>query len=210
MQGGTKQIPIDTDANFTLNSDQLVPSQKSVKTAFAAWVIDLASRVSGILPVANGGTGTTTAKTQVKSSYTAVSTMATGTTTIPLDNTSPQSTEGDQYMSVSYTPLNSANILKITVNAQLSNSAINFMIAALFKDSDASALKTAVNTVAGAGYLLPAPIYHEMTAGTTSAITFKVRAGAAAAGTTTFNGVSGAAELNGTLSSYILIEEYTP
>jgi hypothetical protein len=59
MQGSTKGVAIDTDANFTLNSDQLVPSQKAVKTAFTAWIIDLASRVTGILPVANGGTGVT-------------------------------------------------------------------------------------------------------------------------------------------------------
>ncbi len=32
-QGTTKGVPIDTDATLANNSDQLVPSQKAVKTA---------------------------------------------------------------------------------------------------------------------------------------------------------------------------------
>ena len=45
-----------------------------------------------------------------------------------------------------------------------------------------------------------------MTAGTTSATTFKVRAGGTA-GTFTFNGVNGAGILNNTLASSIPITE---
>ena len=56
-QGTTKGVPIDTDSTFTANSDLVVPSQKAVKSAFSAWVANLVSNVTGILPIANGGTG---------------------------------------------------------------------------------------------------------------------------------------------------------
>ena len=48
-----------------------------------------------------------------------------------------------------------------------------------------------------------------MTAGTTSATTFRVRAGLNSAGTTTFNGASSARYYGGTLASSITIKEYT-
>jgi hypothetical protein len=46
-----------------------------------------------------------------------------------------------------------------------------------------------------------------MTSGTTSATTFRVRAGASSAGTTTFNGSGGARFLGGVYASSIVIQE---
>jgi hypothetical protein len=46
-----------------------------------------------------------------------------------------------------------------------------------------------------------------MTSGTTSATTFKVRAGANAAGTTTFNGTAGARLFGGVMASSMVIRE---
>ena len=46
-----------------------------------------------------------------------------------------------------------------------------------------------------------------MTAGTTSAITFKIRFGASASGTTTLNGSSGARLMGGVLATGMTIQE---
>lgn len=50
---------------------------------------------------------------------------------------------------------------------------------------------------------------HIMTAGTTSATTFKVRCGGNAAGTTTFNGQATARKYGGVMASSIQITEWT-
>jgi hypothetical protein len=209
-QGSTKGVPIDTDSTFAANSDQLVPSQKAVKSAFAAWFIDLTSRVTGVLPKANGGTNSATSKTLIASSYTSDGAANSGTGTIPLDNTTPQNTEGFQVLSLSHTPAKTTNTLKITANAVVANS-VNAtpVIIGLFQDSTANALKSNLLVPPFAQYIVGSlPIYHEMTAGTTSATTFKVRIGGSAASTTYFNSNSAGALFNGTMSSFILIEEY--
>ena len=134
-------------------------------------------------------------------------TMATGTTIIPFDNTIPQNTEGDQYMSVSITPTSATNILVINVIACVSNTVANTMAMALFQDSTANALAT-VNMYQGTGTGgLTIPLNHRMTAGTTSATTFKIRIGALGASTTSFNGNSGASYYGGTFASSIIITE---
>jgi hypothetical protein len=50
----------------------------------------------------------------------------------------------------------------------------------------------------------------QIVAGGTSAITFRVRAGASACGTTTFNGIGGSRIFGGVMASNIYIEEVTP
>lgn len=143
--------------------------------------------------------------------YTQTGAVATGTTTIPDDDTIPQNTEGDQYMSLSITPKNANNILEIKVTGFWHNSSGNafYLIAALFQD-------TTVNALAAAGYILNSPnannqvtFTHTMTAGTTSATTFKLRAGGTQPGTTTLNGIGGARRFGGTMASSMVITEYS-
>lgn len=134
--------------------------------------------------------------------------VATGTTTIPLDDTIPQQTEGDQYLSVSITPTSAANILEIEVQMYLANSAAGFyMIAALFQDATANALAATAEYTNAANVPIIITLKYRMTAGTTSATTFKVRAGTSAAGTTTLNGASGARLFGGVANSGIVVRE---
>lgn len=138
-----------------------------------------------------------------------VSAVATGTTTMPFDDTIPQSNEGDQYMSVTITPKSATNQLVILVNCGIvSHSASGvFYSGALFQDATANAL--AANGTFGsiANALVPLNVNHEMVAGTTAATTFKVRVGGNAAGTTTFNGTGAARRYGGiTISSIIVLE----
>ena len=133
--------------------------------------------------------------------------VATGSTIIPQDDTIPQNTEGDQYMTCTITPTSASNTLRIDVVAYLVHSVSGFETAALFQDNIVSAL--AVGTVANYYTAIPTPIKftHFMTAGGTSATTFKVRGGAPVAGTTTFNGASGARLFGGVMASSIAITE---
>jgi len=135
--------------------------------------------------------------------------VATGTTQIPTDDTIPQNNEGDQYLSLSITPKSSTSRLIIDSIAHLSSSASGgTFTAALFQDSGANALAAASNVIAVAGSLIPVIVQHEMTSGTTSATTFKIRAGFNIASTTTFNGVASTRRYGGVCASSIVIREY--
>lgn len=133
--------------------------------------------------------------------------VATGTTTIPFDDTIPQNTEGDQYMSQAITPNSATNKLKITVVMNWAANAGTRGTMALFQDSTAGALASVTNVNASAGFPMQFVLVHYMTAGTTSATTFKVRAGVDGGATFTFNGVGGGRIGGGVLSSSITIEE---
>lgn len=134
--------------------------------------------------------------------------VATAGTIIPADNTIPQNTEGDQYMSVTITPMSALNLLKISSVSSAANNAAgnNGMTAALFQDAVANALK-AIAPIVSQNFITVMTIVHIMLAATVSATTFKLRAGGSAAGTTTFNGSAGAQVMGGVMASYLLVEE---
>ena len=162
------------------------------------------------MSVVINGTGTITgvpgAVLQMVNSSTGA--VATGTTLIPSDDTIPQNTEGNEYMTLAVTPRGATNNLRIDVVVQVSSSAGGGrMVAALFQDSTANALAVSTQGFIDANKPMMLSFTHYMTAGTTSATTFKVRVGAAQAGTTTFNGVSGGRLYGGVSSSSITITE---
>lgn len=163
-----------------------------------------------IIPLANGGSGLAVTDPVVQRVSTLVSTAATGSTVIPTDDTIPQNTEGDQYMSLSITPKNIANILVIDVCAPIANSSASSkaMIISLFQDSTAGALSATQENNASAGFVHNLRLRYIMAAGTTSATTFKVRAGSNVAGTTTFCGTAGGRLFGGVMNAYITITEY--
>lgn len=138
--------------------------------------------------------------------------VATGTTTIPFDDTIPQNTEGNQYLSVAITPRNASSKLEIEVTAMLSSdiAGVFNMIGALFVDSTADALKAKVVTGGGQNHVVELKLSTTITAGSTSARTYKFRAGASAAGTTTFNGQSGGRLFGTAVKSEIKVTEHLP
>lgn len=114
-------------------------------------------------------------------------------------------------MSLAITPLSATSKLIIQVVLNASYSAQTEFTVALFQDTTASALAAVSQQVSlynGAVDPNNMKINHYMTSGTTSATTFKVRAGGSAAGTVTFNGQSAARKLGGVMSSSITITEY--
>jgi len=132
--------------------------------------------------------------------------VATGTTTIPRDDTIPQNTEGTEFMTLAITPTNTSNKLQIDVIGTFSNSASLDLIGALFQDSTANALAACMSEVLTTQTQILS-FTHRMTADTTSETTFKLRVGGNAAGTTTFNGFSSGRSFGGVMASSITIKE---
>jgi len=141
---------------------------------------------------------------------TQIGTAATGTTTIPFDNTIPQITEGTQFLTLDITPSSATNILIVSVVLNFSYSIINTVSFALFQDSTASALAASAEFGSTATGMINSSLVHKMTAGTTSATTFTVRMGGETAGTVTLNGFSGGQIFGGVMTSSMTITEYTP
>ena len=142
---------------------------------------------------------------------TLVEAAATGTTSIPYDDTIPQNNEGNEYMTLAITPTNSSSVLRIDVKITSSNSTAGQNTGvALFQDSTAGALASALQLTMGDTELQEHSINHTMTAGTTSETTFKVRAGRHSAGTFYFNSKGGTSYHGGVLFSSIIITEYLP
>jgi hypothetical protein len=135
--------------------------------------------------------------------------VATGTTQVPLDDTIPQITEGDQYLSLAITPRSELNLLDVRTVAFFSMSAAESFISALFRDggADALAAMTSRSQAATSSVFAPANIAHVVAAGSVSATTFKLRAGPIPAATLTFNGYGGARKLGGVYNSYMQISE---
>jgi len=96
-----------------------------------------------------------------------------GSGTIPVDDTIPQKTEGDQILTVSITPKLATNKLRIDVSVQF-QSASNTNSIALFQDSTSNALdaRTTISYVPS-----EMTMTYYMAAGTTSSTTFNVRFG---------------------------------
>lgn len=135
--------------------------------------------------------------------------VATGTTVLPVDDTIPQQgTDGDEYLTVAITPKSTSNVLEINFSAMgalsISTSAIAI---ALFQDSTADALHAVTYNYPTASNIIALRLTHRMTAGTTSATTFKIRIGPAGAATFTLNGASGARIFGGVAIATLTVKE---
>lgn len=137
------------------------------------------------------------------------SALQTGTTTLVADDTIPQNTEGNEFMTLAITPKSATNKLKITVNAftGMSTGIGTVTTMALFQDSTADAIAATVTSAPQAHAPISSTLVHYMTAGTTSATTFKVRMGLNGVGTITFNGANSGRLYGGVAASSITIEE---
>ena len=132
--------------------------------------------------------------------------VATGTTLMINDDTIPQITEGDQYMTLAITPNNSSNKLKIDVVVNYEDSDGGFCVTGLFQDATANALASVMDNRV-VGYCQPTAFTHYMAAGTTSSTTFRVRIGPVTGGTITFNGIGAGRKMGGIMASSITITE---
>lgn len=192
-----------TTRTFTFpDSNQIIVGTSAIQT-FLGKTMSGASNTITNLPNSSLPTGTIIQVVNTQSGA-----VATGTTTIPGDDTIPQITEGDEYLTVAITPVSSSNKLEVTVVALLTNSfASGTQVMALFQDSTANALAATGTHIDTGGRLRILTIVYEMTAGIASSTTFRMRSGGASAGTTTFNGTGGSRLFGGVASSSITVKE---
>lgn len=133
--------------------------------------------------------------------------VATGTTVIPSDNTIPQISEGDQYMTITISATSGANIGVLECHINLSSSAAGTLTSALFTNSSTDALAVTANISESAGRMFQQTIRFARILGRLTPIILTVRSGNSAAGTTTFNGVAGGQLYGGRYSSYVQLIE---
>jgi hypothetical protein len=162
-------------------------------------------------PVASSGGGGGSGGKVAQVVYTQTGAEAHGSTLIPADDTIPQSTEGDQYFSLAITPTNASSILRIEcVGVWGSGLSSAVLTVALFQDAGAGAIAIAADLIGNSGASQPIVLRHHMTAGTTSATTFTIRAGVNA-GSVILNGVAGPTRrFGGVSASSLEITEILP
>lgn len=192
---GTGVITLDPNASETIDGSTTL--SMSPGESFAVWCDGANFYTIG------RGVGTV-----VQAVNTETGAVATGSTSIPSDDTIPQNTEGDQYLSQAITPTSASNKLLVEALLTLSTASAGYAIAALFQDLTANALAAATSQTTTANGLVQVFLRHEMTSGTVSSTTFKIRAGCSAGGTVTLNGVSAARKLGGVLLSWIRVTEF--
>ena len=134
--------------------------------------------------------------------------VATGTTIFPEDDSIPQNTEGDEYMTLSITPKSATSVINIEAHVFYSNTNSTRAGLGLFKDSDADALAFTSNFIDDLTSMSNMQVFYSETSGNTTARTYKVRCGnIQTAGTFTFNGQGGNRKFGGTVLSTIRILE---
>lgn len=138
-------------------------------------------------------------------------TVLANSTTIPYDDTIPQSSEGSQYLSVTITPKSTTSKLIISAEFNCTISDVSqFAVVALFQDADANALKAVGSGFVASGgnvSMETVSIFHEMVSATTAATTFKLRAGTGGGAQLTMNGAGGSRQFGGACISRLDVME---
>lgn len=144
----------------------------------------------------------------VKVTQSTVTAVSTGTGTMP-SGSAPTSTDGNQILSISPPACTStSNLYYITFTVNLSTTASSgtYLACTLFRNSTNFGTWATTNATNTRIYQITGNLPFTCNS---AANTFTVRCGGDGAGTTTFNGVSGAA-IFGSLTSAITMMEYKP
>lgn len=219
---GIRRILIfDGILTFTHNSSSMIlPTGANITTAAGDtcvvvsegsgnWRCTSYQRKDGTSLVAfTPSTSNALSKSVVQVVNTHTGSVATGTTTLPWDDSVPAITEGDEYMTLAITPSNSSNLLNIEVIWNGASSGDDQLSVALFQDATSAGLAAVSLRTGDVAGQFPIPINYWMTAGTTSSTTFRVRAGTHGSTTVTFNGSAGGRKFAGVCASSITITEY--
>lgn len=134
----------------------------------------------------------------------------TANTNIPLDDTIPQQTEGDEVFTATITPTSADSSLLITVQLSMSTGVIaNFVTSALFQDAGANAIRATGSVISAASTMASHVIQHLIAPiGSTTPTTFKVRIGGSSGVCHVNADTSGFRVYGGVSSSNITIIEF--
>ena len=146
----------------------------------------------------------------VKYAKTASTSQPSTTSIIPLDATIPQISEGTELITITYTPTSASSDLEIEFTAWTSVNSITGITFSLFVDSTANALSATTVTPPAANYTLPVVLRFNLSAGSTSARTYRIRYGPAVAATAYVNRRQAEASYGGVSQSLLTVKELTP
>jgi len=143
-----------------------------------------------------------------------VTTTSTANTTLgtilPYDDTIPQNTEGDQVFSQSFTPVNASSTIYIDVFLNVGGPSAGAMSCALFVDSTANAIAAASVVMPNSTSMMPLTLRYSVSAGSTTARTYALRAGNSSATDGFLNGHASSRIFGGVAVSSMTITEVLP
>ena len=134
--------------------------------------------------------------------------FASGTTVTPMDDTIPQITEGDEYMTQAITPTASDSTLHVIVVCDIGLTYNAVIAVHLHRDTTANAVVVQVADLRSAtSGKSTCTIHWQESAASTSSTTFKVRAGTQGGGTLHFNASGAGSDFGGNCGSSMSILE---
>lgn len=135
--------------------------------------------------------------------------VQTGSTTLPDDDTIPQSGEGNLfYTTPNLTPYAAAHVLRVkSILTFATGTSAGTMGMALFQDAGANAIAATRVYESGSNTVMQGSLFFEKVLNATAATSLKIRAGQGGAGTLTLNGSSAARKYGGAMVSGIWLEE---
>lgn len=175
-----------------------LPADNTTKAVNSSWVRTLISGTSIAMPSGSA----------IDFAYAEYTTSANLTAQMQWDDTIPQVTEGTQILTLTFTPKAVGNKLVIRFNGQIALSVASWVIAALFVDGAADAVRAAgavVEDVGSAGRMID--LCYVYTAVDTSSHSFSIRVGPEAATTLRMNGTYLARRLGGSSAATLTIQE---
>lgn len=139
-------------------------------------------------------------------------TYSTAGTAMPVDNSIPQNTEGDEILTVTITPKSSTSTLIINADVMVSETGVaSYLFAcAFFVDSTANAIAATAGTVATTDRVERLNFQHTLTAGSTSSRTYKLRCGGSSTTDIFINGDSSSRLFGGVAVSSLTVTEILP
>lgn len=130
------------------------------------------------------------------------------TTVIPYDNTIPQNTEGDQVITLSFTPKSATSLLHIKFSAMVTSTNNPRITMALFVGAGADAVSATTALGAGANDAnFGLALDFVMASPGTSAVNIAIRVGPDA-NTANFNKATGAQIFSTAMKSFLIVEEF--
>jgi hypothetical protein len=190
-------------ARHSTLTDPALHECKGASTAPAGYVNTATGTGTAVyLAPATGGSGSV-----VKTQTTVSQTTLTGTTTIPFDNTIPQSNEGTNFFSVVIAPSATGNLIRVEATIFGAYSVAAHVIAALFQDANANALSAVSVQTTTTNQDVHLTLVYQFTAASTSSTTLKLNVGGSTAGTFTLNGNAGTAIFGGVATSTFRVTE---
>lgn len=190
-------------ARHSTLTDPALHECKGASTATVGQVLTATGSGTATFQTPASGSSGSVVKTQTTVSHTTL----TGTTTIPFDNTIPQSTEGTNFFSVAFTPSATGNLIRVEATIFGAYSVAAHVIAALFQDATANALAAVSMQTTTTDQDVHLTMVYQFTAASTSATTLKLNVGGSTAGTFTLNGNAGTAIFGGVATSSFRITE---